>query len=159
MAGNQGPAEGGGAVSVEERIVAALSPFGDPVEASLLYAAAQDLPDRYYTFQCSSAGEDFGDDEPGCELWRVSVHYFAPLYNEDISKRAKQTKKALHRAGFTWPSSTDASDQDGYHIVFECEIAEEVEPDGEIRGQWDHRAEQRSCCFDGAAGQCYRQYS
>ena len=132
MAGDQGPAKGGGAVTVEERIVAALAPFGDPVEASLLYAAAQDLPPRYYTFQCSSAGADFGDDEPGCELWTVSVHYFAPLYNEDISGRVKRTKQALHRAGFTWPRTVDASDQEGHHIVFECEIIGEVDLDGEI---------------------------
>ena len=132
MAGAESPAEGGGAVTVEERIVSALAPFGDPVEASLLYAAAQDLPPRYYTFSCSSFGDDFGDDEPGCERWLVNVHYFAPLYNEDISERVKRTKKALFRAGFTWPSSTDASDQDGKHVVFECEIAEEVDLHGEI---------------------------
>ncbi|MDE7261954.1 MAG: hypothetical protein K2N78_07870 [Oscillospiraceae bacterium] len=119
-------------MSVEEKIVSALAPFGDPVDASLLYAAAQDLPERYYTFACSSFGDDFGDDEPGCERWLVTVHYFAPLCNEDIAGRVKKTKRALHRAGFTWPSSVDASDQDGRHIVFECEAAEEVDVDGEI---------------------------
>lgn len=116
-------------MTVEEKIVSALAPFGDPVEAALLYAAARDLPPRYYTFACSSSGGDFGDDEPGCEVWRVAVHYFAPLCNEDIPRRVKQTKLALRRAGFTWPSSVDASDQDGRHIVFECEIAAEVESD------------------------------
>ena len=117
-------------MSVESKIVAALAPFGDPVEAALLYAAAQDLPPRYYTFTCSSFGDDFGDDEPGCERWLVNVHYFAPLYNEDIQGRVKKTKRALHRAGFTWPSCTDASDQDGKHVVFECQIVEGVELDG-----------------------------
>ena len=113
MAGAEGPEERGGAVTVEERIVSALAPFGAPVEASLLYAAARDLPPRYYTFSCSSFGDDFGD-------------------NEDIQGRVKQTKQALHRAGFTWPSCTDASDQDGKHVVFECEIAEEADLHGEI---------------------------
>lgn len=110
--------------------MAALAPFGDPVEKSLLYAAAQDLPRQYYTFSCSSSGADFGDDAPGCERWMVSVHLFAPL-NGNLSRRVKQTKQALFRAGFTWPHSTDASDQEGQHIVFDCEIEEEVEPDGE----------------------------
>lgn len=132
MAGNQGAAEGGGAVSVGEKIVAALAPFGDPVEASLLYAAAQNLPPIYYTFSYSSFGDDFGDDEPGCERWLVNVHYFAPLYNEDIDERVKRTKRALFQAGFSWPRTVDASDQDGQHIVFECEIAEEIETDGEL---------------------------
>lgn len=130
MAGTEGPAEGGGAVSVEEKIIAALAPFGDPVEASLLYAAARDLPPRYYTFSCSSFGADFGDDEPGCERWLVNVHYFAPLYNEDITGRIKKTKRALHQAGFTWPSCVDAGDQDGRHLVFECQIVEGVDMDG-----------------------------
>lgn len=109
--------------SVESRIVAALAPFGDPVEAALLYAAAKDLPPRYYTFSCFSSGDDFGDDAPGCERWQVTVHFFAPL-DENVVQRVKKTKSALFRTGFTWPSSEDASDQDGRHFVFECEIAE-----------------------------------
>ena len=133
MAGDQGAEKGGGAVSVESKIVAALAPFGDPVEKSLLYAAAKALPPQYYTFSCSSAGADFGDDEPGCERWMVNVHFFAPLRGK-ISRRVQQTKKALFRAGFTWPRAVDAGDQEGQHIVFECEIAEEVEPDGEDGG-------------------------
>lgn len=131
MAGDQGAAEGGGRVSVENRIKAALAPFGDPVEKSLLYAAARDLPPRYYTFSCSSFGADFGDDEPGCERWLVNVHFFAPLKG-NYTQQVKETKKALFRAGFTWPSMVDAGDKEGQHIVFECEIAEEVELDGEI---------------------------
>ena len=118
-------------MSVESRIVAALSPFGDPVEAALLYAAAQDLPPRDYTFSCSSYGDDFGDDEPGCERWQVSVHFFAPL-DENVTARVRKTKAALFQAGFTWPRSEDASDQDGRHFVFECETAEGVDADGEI---------------------------
>lgn len=118
-------------MTVEEKIVAALVPFGDPVEKSLLYAAAQDLPERYYTFSCSSFGADFGDDEPGHERWLVSVHLFAPLHG-NLSRRVRETKKALFRAGSTWPSCVDAGDQEGQHFVFECEFLEEVEPDGEI---------------------------
>ncbi len=118
-------------MSVERKLKEALERFGDPVEASLLYAAAQDLPSQYYTFGCSSLGGDFGDDEPGCERWVVHVHFFAPLAG-NIVERVKQTKLALFQAGFTWPGTEDASGQDGRHIVFECEIAEGVELDGEV---------------------------
>ena len=117
-------------MSVEARITAALGSFGDPVEKSLLYAAATDLPPRYYTFACSSQGGDWADDEPGCELWQVNVHFFAPL-DGNYTRRVRQTKLALHQAGFTWPRCYDASDQEGQHFVFECEIAEEVEADGQ----------------------------
>lgn len=125
MAGGEGMQETGGPVSVESRIVGALSPFGDPVEKSLLYAAANKRPRRYYTFTCQSFGDAYGDDEPGCERWLVQVHLFAPLA-ENCILRAAQTKKALFGAGFTWPSMVDATDQDGQHYVFECETAEGV---------------------------------
>ncbi|MDE7054496.1 MAG: hypothetical protein K2O84_06725 [Oscillospiraceae bacterium] len=131
MAGDQGPTEGSGAVSVESKVVAALAPFGDPVEAALLYAAAQELPPKYYTFSCTSSGDDFGDDLPGCERWRVSVHFFAPL-DENVTERVRKTKAALFQAGFTWPRSEDASDQDERHFVFECEIT-----DGVDTAQWE----------------------
>lgn len=122
-------------MTVEEKIVTALAPFGDPVEKSLLYAAAQDLPPRYYTFSCSSFGADFGDDEPGHERWLVNVHFFAPLHG-NYERRVKETKKALFRAGFNWPSTVDAGDQEGQHVVFECEIAEGVDLDGEAGSEW-----------------------
>lgn len=114
--------EAGGPVSVEAQIVAALSPFGDPVEKSLLYAAANKRPRRYYTFVCQSIGDAYGDDEPGCERWLVQVHLFAPL-GENCIRRAGATKRALFAAGFTWPRMVDATDHDGQHYVFECEMA------------------------------------
>lgn len=120
-------------MSVEAKLKAALDPFGNPVEKSLLYASAADLPPQYYTFALSSRGEDFGDDEPGCELWQVNVHFFAPPVGNYV-QRVRQTKLALYRAGFTWPRCTDASDQEGQHWVFECEIAEEVDLDGAVQG-------------------------
>lgn len=57
-------------MSVEARITAALGSFGDPVEKSLLYASAADLPPRYYTFACSSQGEDWADDVRGLSCGR-----------------------------------------------------------------------------------------
>lgn len=114
--------EAGGPVSVEAQIVAALGGFGGPVEKSLLYAAANKRPRRYYTFIVQSFGDAYGDDEPGCERWLAQVHLFAPL-SDNCIRRAAQTKQALFAAGFTWPSMVDASDQDGQHYVFECETA------------------------------------
>lgn len=116
-------------MSVEARVKAALDVFGDPVEKSVLYAASEEAPARYYTFSCESVGDDFGDDEPGCERWLVSVHLFAPLA-ENCVRRAKETKQALFAAGFTWPKYTDATDQDGQHLVFECETVDLEEDDG-----------------------------
>lgn len=119
-------------MNVEAQVKAALDAFGDPVEKSVLYAAATDRPPRYYTFSCESFGDDFGDDGPGCERWLVSVHLFGPLY-EDLTGRVRATKEALFAAGFTWPRCADATDQDGQHFVFECETAQ---PIGEEDEAW-----------------------
>lgn len=120
-------------MSVEARVKAALDPFGDSVEKSLLYAAAGQRPPRYYTFLCESAGDDFGDDEPGCEHWLVYVHLFAPL-GETCLQQVRETKEALFRAGFTWPRCTDATDQDGQHYVLECETVDFIEEGGAGNG-------------------------
>ena len=110
-------------MSVEARVKAALDGLGGPVEKSLLYAAAGKRPPRYYTFFCESFGDDYGDDEPGCERCLVSVHLFAPL-GESCLEQVRKTKGALFRAGFTWPRCTDATDQDGQHYVLECEAVD-----------------------------------
>lgn len=118
-------------MSVEERLVKALEPFGIPVERGLLYAAAKDLPERYYTFSIERHGDDYADDEPGAERCQVTVHLFAPLAGS-LNRQVKDTKKALQKAGFTWPSSVDATDKEGQHYVFECQIEEGIEDDGEL---------------------------
>ena len=111
-------------MSVEARVKAALDVFGDPVEKSVLYVATD--AKRYYTFSCKSFGDAFGDDEPDCERWLVTVHLFAPL-TENCVRRARATKRALSDAGFTWPQYADATDQDGQHHVFECETTEPIQ--------------------------------
>lgn len=113
-------------MNVGERVKAALDVFGDPVEKSVLDAAAKKRPARYYAFSCDSFGADFGDDEPGCERCLVHVHLFAPL-NQNCLQQVRKTKWVLLKAGFTWPEVTDATDQDGQHYVFECETVQEVE--------------------------------
>jgi len=61
------------------------------------------------------------DDEPVFEEYSVQVHLFCPSGMNSITMR-KRIKKKLYQAGFTWPTSQDASDADGQHIVFECMI-------------------------------------
>lgn len=109
----------------EATIKAALDPFGDPVEKGLLYAAAESRPPRYYAFTVRRSGVVLGNNRPHLERCSVSVHFFAPLAENTIS-RVKETKRALQSAGFTWPDSVDASDENGQHIVFECEALEDL---------------------------------
>jgi len=119
MAGNQSAKAGEGAMSVDAKLKKALAVFGDPVANAVYYGEAK----RYYVFNYSTMGAGYADDEPTCERYMIQVHLFAPL-SENITKRVKETKKALNAAGFTWPSTENASDEDSRHIVFECEAAE-----------------------------------
>ncbi len=108
--------------SVDEKLRNALLPFGDPVEN----AVYQGKEKQYYVFNYSTLAADFGDDGPVHERYLVQVHLFTPL-GENVTKRVRDTKRALFSAGFTWPATENASDEDGRHIVFECETAEGIE--------------------------------
>jgi H2-forming N5,N10-methylenetetrahydromethanopterin dehydrogenase-like enzyme len=72
-----------------------------------------------------SVPTDYGDDDPAHEVFMISVHLFAPL-GKDTVKMRQEIKRRLHEAGTTWPTCTNASDKEGQHHVFECEIAQEV---------------------------------
>lgn len=80
----------------------------------------------YITFSFDSFPADFGDDEPAHEICLVSVHLFAPVGKNVLTKR-KAVKKAIFKLTGAWPSETNASDKDGQHLVYECELAREVE--------------------------------
>ena len=110
-------------MTVNETLVSALKDIA-PVRSGE-YKPKDNAKEVYLVFNYYSIGDDFKDDEPGHEVYSVQVHLFCPSGMNSISKR-RTIKKKLHEAGFTWPSSLDASDADGQHIVFECMIAGEV---------------------------------
>lgn len=93
----------------------------DPVEADT-YEGERD---EYITFGYNSVPADFGDDEAGAERLLVSVHLYAPAGRNVLAKR-RAIKKALAGIGATFPAYTNASDKNGQHHIFECEIAVEA---------------------------------
>ena len=107
-------------MSVNSLIKAALDPVA-PVEADTY----EDTAATYITFGYVSSPADFGDDEPDHEIFSISVHLFAPTGEDTIAKR-RAIKKALAAAGTTWPIYTNASDKDGQHHVFECQLVRKV---------------------------------
>lgn len=108
-------------MSVDERIVNLLTPFGLDIDNGV----STSREDKYFVFNYSTVPNVFADDSPWFENYLVQVHLFAPL-NENISELKVQVKRALLDAGFTWPSTTDASDENSRHIVFECNIVEHI---------------------------------
>lgn len=83
----------------------------------------------YCVFNYFTMGDDYGDDNPGHERYHIQIHVFFPLGFNSLST-IRQTKQAVTSAGFTWPTSEDASDEDRQHIVLECEYAMEAELNG-----------------------------
>ena len=113
-------------MSVDSRIVAALTPLGYNVANTVSYAKGK----TYFAFNYETVPADFGDDAPQHERYLIQIHFFCPL-NVNITSTKRSVKQMLYASGFTWPSTEDASDSDGRHIVFECEVSEGVDLDGD----------------------------
>ena len=109
-------------MSVESKIITALNPLGYSV-----YPQSYNGTDTiYYVFNLGTIPDDFGDNKPRHERALIQVHLFCPFTFNSVTLR-KNTKKHLSNAGFVYPYMTDASDENGQHWVFECEIAESTD--------------------------------
>jgi hypothetical protein len=109
-------------MTVNKVIMTTLTPLGFPVEFSVFTGAEK----SYITFNYSSSGADYADDEPQHERFLVQIHFFFPPdYNPLVAARG--IKRALRGAGFSWPEVVVASDDDGGHFVFECEYIDGVD--------------------------------
>ena len=113
-------------MSVDEIIVTALDPFGYDIDNNVSFSKTK----SYFAFNYTVIPTDYADDAPCHERYLVQVHFFCPL-NVNITRLKKAVRKSLYAAGLTWASLEDASDENSRHIVFECEIAEGVEVDGD----------------------------
>ena len=103
-------------MSINQTLKSALTPIA-PAEADV-YEGSEAV---YITFEYSSLPDDFGDDEPSHERFLVSVHLYAPNGINTLDRR-RAIKKALCDAGATWPEYENASDKNGQHHIFDCEI-------------------------------------
>lgn len=110
-------------MTVNERIIEALSPFGYPVKADI----CRDGSPRYFTFNyADDRGEDFGDNTPQTVTAYMQIHLFLPMNDDYLAEKAK-VRQALVRAGFTFPEITELNEPEKNirHLVYECEIESE----------------------------------
>lgn len=116
-------------MSINSTLVSALTPIAptetDAYEGGGTAGRSQGKREIYITFNYDTIPDDFGDDEPGHERALIQVHLYAPVGRNVLPQR-RAIKRALHGAGFTWPSYTNASGENGQHHVFECEAVREV---------------------------------
>jgi hypothetical protein len=76
---------------------------------------------EYIVFNYTELPADFADDDAAHYRYLVQVHLYAPLekntstYRREISRRLASSSAR--------PTVTPASDKNGQHYAFECEIA------------------------------------
>lgn len=104
-------------MNINRTIIKALAPMGLPVVSS----ERRTEEPRHIVFNYTSVPDNFGDDAPQHERYLIQIHLFCPSALNTMALR-KQIKQLLFESGFTFPNMTDASDEDGQHWVFECEM-------------------------------------
>lgn len=109
-------------MTVDKTIRTALEPF----EYDAYHNTYTGLDEIYFVFNYNVVPDSYSDDEPEYNRYVCQVHLYAPMTYNSITI-AKQVKLALENAGFTYPEQVDASDEDGQHLVFECEFVEYIE--------------------------------
>ena len=77
---------------------------------------------EYIVFNYTELPADFADDDAAHYRYLVQVHLYAPLEKNTRTYR-REISRRLVAAGFTRPTVTPASDKNGQHYAFECEIA------------------------------------
>jgi hypothetical protein len=112
-------------MTVNEIIIEALEPLGVKVTPDFF----GDGEDEYITFNYDGDRVViYGDNEPLQVVAYLQIHYFCSM-DKNYLQMKKEIRKALHTAGCTYPSVTDATNsEDGIrHLVFECSIENDDE--------------------------------
>lgn len=106
-------------MTINERIIAALSPGGYPVVPEQ-FTGTEPI---YYTFVYTLLPRQFVDNRPLFYRVLIQVHLFAPHRVDTVQLRA-ETMQRLSDAKFDWPEIIPASDDKSQHYVFETGTVE-----------------------------------
>lgn len=106
-----------------EKIIAAIEPFGFPY-APDIYEGSEE---RFFVYNYADERASFyADNAPEAVKASVQVHLYIPAEENFIALK-NQVRAALFSKGFTYPEVTVLREKDKRHIVFECDIEEEME--------------------------------
>lgn len=106
-------------MSINETIRAAVLPLV-PICEPNTYGGDEE---EYCTFNYSEQPGVFAEGRPDCIMYLLQLHWFLPAGVNPLRKKV-QLRHALLAARCTYPSTTDASDEDGQHYVFECQCVD-----------------------------------
>lgn len=103
-------------MSINERIINAVK----PIVPDCVPDAYDGEEDFYCTFNGTAVPVGFGDNRPRARRWLMQVHFYCPKGYNSLARRLSLCR-AIHGAGFTYPTEENASDGDGQHYVLEFE--------------------------------------
>lgn len=106
-------------MNVDETLQTALESSGLPVYPNA-YTGEQL---EYIVWAYTELPAVFADSAPRAARYLVQAHYYLP-HKKSPSGMKQVLRWALFRTGCTWPSITNASDEEGQHYVFECEYTD-----------------------------------
>lgn len=106
-------------MSVDATIRTALTPIVPIVKPNVHTGTELE----YIVFNYTELPTLHADNHPHAIRYLVQVHWYLPT-NANPNTKKKQIKQALLNADFTYPSTTNASDGEGQHFVFEMEYCD-----------------------------------
>lgn len=112
-------------MTVNEKIIQALEALKIPVTSDFFGGKQEE----YITFNYADDRAVFSaDDGPEEDVAYMQIHYFLPA-GKDYLENKRKIRKALLKAGFTYPDATVLMEPDNRtrHIIFECEIENDYE--------------------------------
>ena len=104
-------------MTLYQRLSTALKPLGIPVQPDVDTKNRE----RCIVFHYDLRPVQFAGNRPCWYKALVQVHLFLPLGEDGVVLQGRVIR-ALAQAGFTWPEVVDATDEEGQHKVFECEL-------------------------------------
>lgn len=106
-----------------EKIIAAIKPFGFPY-APDIYEGSEE---RFFVYNYADERAVFyADDAPAAVKASMQIHLYLPEEDNFIALK-NRVRSALHQQGFTYPKVTVLREAKKRHMVFECDIEEELE--------------------------------
>lgn len=102
---------------VDEAAMAAIAPlFPDACAPNEYKGNAVE----YVVWNAYVIPQAYGERLPAAARYPTQVHYYLPS-GVDPRPGRLALQRALFEQGFTWPSITNASDNEGQHYVLECD--------------------------------------
>lgn len=106
-----------------EKIIEAIKDFGFPYEPDV-YSGDEE---QYFVYNyADERGSLYADNMPESVIASVQIHFFLPA-EENFIKLKNQIRRALLQQGFTFPEVTVLTEGRKRHIIFECDIEEDME--------------------------------